>query len=573
MYSKSIVASALLAGAAYAAPAATVTQISDGQVQAPGTAAASMASSMASKATGSLAAGASMATSAAGSMASGASSMASQGIYASEALSEYGSQVPGYTGANAPYKTNDASVDLANVPTSFGTNSAVNAIHTSAATGTESGAAYPLRSSLVTGSTTHGPYSGVPTTVGAVTTATLGLTVSTLPLNPTATYYNTNGKLQNPEPAPYTPAGGLGTNGSLPRYMVESDFDYESITLGLYQEWIELDCFNNGLATFSEEDFIAAGLTAEDRELIRYMAQQEEGHATLLTNMLGETAPPQCTYNYPYTTVREFVDFNQKLTRFGESGVWGFINHLDSREVGQLLAQSIATEARQQMIFRQMSGLFPMDVWFETGIPQSWSWSLLAPYISSCPENTTRLAWQNFPALHIVNQPNINRWSANDTAAYEVTGNRTSDPSISTIPEEESCQHVNVTGYGCGPAISRNRSEPLSFPGKQVNFTWDAPGLAIGPNNSYITAVNPVAGEPQYVAWAAQLNLTYTPLIKTSNNSGYTYQPAAMNYGGGEGIVNGTMFVALTDTDMFLTPFNLSMINPHVIALGLYQAG
>ncbi|KAG9639736.1 hypothetical protein KCU64_g13263, partial [Aureobasidium melanogenum] len=58
-----------------------------------------------------------------------------------------------------------------------------------------------------------------------------------------------------------------------------------------------------------------------------------------------------------------------------------------------------------------------------------------------------------------------------------------------------------------------------------------------------------------------------------SNNSGYTYQPAAMNYGGGEGIVNGTMFVALTDTDMFLTPFNLSMINPHVIALGLYQSG
>jgi hypothetical protein len=37
-------------------------------------------------------------------------------------------------------------------------------------------------------------------------------------------------------PAPFTPAGGLGTNGSLPRYMVESDFDFESIALGLYQE-------------------------------------------------------------------------------------------------------------------------------------------------------------------------------------------------------------------------------------------------------------------------------------------------------------------------------------------------
>jgi hypothetical protein len=30
---------------------------------------------------------------------------------------------------------------------------------------------------------------------------------------------------------------------------------------------------------------------------------------------------------------------------------------------------------------------------------------MLAPYISYCPENTTRLAWQNFPTLHILNNP------------------------------------------------------------------------------------------------------------------------------------------------------------------------
>ena len=45
----------------------------------------------------------------------------------------------------------------------------------------------------------------------------------------------------------------------------------------------------------------------------------------------------------------------------------GFINHLDSREVALLLSQSIAIEARQEQIFRQMSGLHPMPVWFEAG--------------------------------------------------------------------------------------------------------------------------------------------------------------------------------------------------------------
>jgi len=473
--------------------------------------------------------------------------------------------VPGYTGAS--HITASTAASGQTMATSFGPDSQVSAVVPS------TGSKPPRVSSVLTGTTSHGPYSGTPTTTGAAKApATLAASIGTLPPNPTATYYNAGGKPLNPMPAPYTPAGGLGTNGSLPRYIVESDFDFESIALGLYQEWIELDLFNNGLATFTEEDFLAAGLTAEDRSLIQFMAQQESGHATLLTNMLGQAAPVQCTYDYPFTTVREFVDFNQRLTRWGESGVWGFINHLDSREVGQLLAQSIATEARQQMIFRQMTGLHPMPVWFETGIPQSWQWTFLAPYISSCPENITRLAWQNFPSLHILNNANVNRFSPNDTKLNETTGYRTSDPSISTptLPEDQSCEHLNVTGVGCGPAIGRNRSEPLSFPGKKVLFEWDNPGSTIGPNNSYITAT--AAGTPAYVAWVSQLNLTYTDLTVTGSNTGFTYQPDTFVYEG-DPAGNGTMFVALTDSDLFLTPFNLSMINPHVRALGLYQAG
>jgi len=581
MAGRSFLSAALLCGFAAAAPAPqAVTQISDGQVQAPtGYPVTQISDGQVQAPTGhpvtQISDGQVQAPGPTGTPVTQISDGQVQAPAYSKSSSHAGTvytngdNLPGYTNADAPFGSYTPS-KITVVPSSFGTDSAVPAILTTAPTGTQSGVAATQRSSIPTGATSHGPYSGVPTVTGAVSTIATAMTVATLPLNPTATYYNTNGKLQHVQPAPYTPAGGLGTNGSLPRYMVESDFDYESITLGLYQEWIELDLFNNGLAIFSDEDFIAAGLTAEDRSLIQFMAQQEQGHATLLTNMLGETAPAQCTYDYPFTNVREFVDFNQILTRWGESGVWGFINHLDSREVGQLLAQSIATEARQEMIFRQMSGLHPMPVWFETGIPQSWAWTFLAPYISSCPENNTRLAWQNFPALHVVNQANINRVSPNDTADWERTGNRTSDPA--TIPpQKESCINLNVTGYGCGPAIAHNRSEPLSFPGKQVRFLWDTPGQAVGPNNSYVTSSQ--AGAPKYVAWAAQLNLTYTPLTVTGPNEGYTYQPAGQVYENGAGIVNGSMFVALTDTDMFLTPFNLTMINPHIVALGFYQAG
>lgn len=147
--------------------------------------------------------------------------------------------------------------------------------------------------------TYHGSYSGTPTTTGAANgPTTLAASIPALPLNPTATYYNAKGVPLNPMPAPYTPAGGLGTNGSLPRYMVNSDFDFESIALGLYQEWIELDLFHDGLARFTDEEFIAAGLGPEARSLIEFMADQESGHATLLTNMLGSAAPKECKYNF-----------------------------------------------------------------------------------------------------------------------------------------------------------------------------------------------------------------------------------------------------------------------------------
>ena len=113
-------------------------------------------------------------------------------------------------------------------------------------------------------------------------------------------------------------------------------------------------------------------------------------------------------------------------------------------------------------------------------------------------------------------------------------------------------------------------------------------GVPVGPNNSYITATT--AGAPKWVGWSQQLNLTYSPLTVTGANTGFTYQPEGFVYGD-DGIINGTMAVMLTDLDLYVTPFNTSMVglslvlgvfdvtddslqlNPHIVALGLYMAG
>lgn len=122
----------------------------------------------------------------------------------------------------------------------------------------------------------------------------------------------------------------------------------------------------------------------------------------LLLTRRSASLPKQCTYTYPFTTVREFIDFSRRLTRWGEAGTIGFLGHLDAQDAAALINDAIQTEGRQQMIFRQWEGLFPMPFQFTTSITQSMQWTLLAPYIATCPEGTPAVVWTAFPALNTV---------------------------------------------------------------------------------------------------------------------------------------------------------------------------
>jgi hypothetical protein len=181
---------------------------------------------------------------------------------------------------------------------------------------------------------------------------------------------------------PPTPAGGLGTAPTdIPVYNPLSDFDFQSMAshliyynllyspliiiqnLALQQEFLELDLFHRGLAQFSPEEFEASGITPDQQFLLEYMGDQEVGHAQMFIDMLspGNASKP-CTYAYPFQTVPEFLEFSDRITRVGESGVLGFLAHLDSRASANLISESITVESRQELVLRQMLGLFPMPV-------------------------------------------------------------------------------------------------------------------------------------------------------------------------------------------------------------------
>lgn len=74
-----------------------------------------------------------------------------------------------------------------------------------------------------------GPFTGMATATGAVTGSIRGTAISAIPPPPEATRYPSDGMLHDTQPAPYLPGGGLGTNGTIPVYNVQSDYDYQSI--------------------------------------------------------------------------------------------------------------------------------------------------------------------------------------------------------------------------------------------------------------------------------------------------------------------------------------------------------
>lgn len=127
-----------------------------------------------------------------------------------------------------------------------------------------------------------------------------------------------------------------------------------------------------------------------------------------------------------------------------------------------------------------------------------------------------------------------------------------------------------MLGRNLTPGLWNNVT--LTAPGREILFRYDQPGQKTGYNNSYVTSTS--AGEPKYMAFVSQLNVTYVPLNEINTTSGYgsVYQPDG-NVFVGDPQINGTMFVALVDDNPYITPYNFSLINNHTISVGLYQSG
>lgn len=157
---------------------------------------------------------------------------------------------------------------------------------------------------------------------------------------------------------------------------------------------------------------------------------------------------------------------------------------------------------------------------FETGIPQAYQWTLLSQYIKSCPTNNPRIEFTRFPLLDVTNQP------------YALDGT---------------------------PGLNSNYTLTEGA-GRRVDLYWEPLNKTVGPDGLYVT--ESVAGEPKFLAFIDQLNVTYAPLegVNLTSRVAHAIVPNGTVFPP-EPVVVNTAFVAVVDEDVFLTPYNISLIN------------
>ncbi|KAG8904793.1 hypothetical protein FRB99_001183 [Tulasnella sp. 403] len=194
--------------------------------------------------------------------------------------------------------------------------------------------------------------------------------------------------------------------------------------LQLYQFFLNLEylqdaLLSSGLNTFSDTAFTNASFPAWTRRRFQQIAQHGTSHIQLLKSALGKSAPAPCNYTFPYNDVNSFVTLTSTLKSITVSSYIGGIQYVDSRKTLPALtaaASILSNQARHSAwIFSavQKGGAWSSAFDSPLGLPQTYS--LITPYIASCPSTNPKLPVAAFPRLSLL--------QSNYTAGAAVTFN------------------------------------------------------------------------------------------------------------------------------------------------------
>lgn len=171
------------------------------------------------------------------------------------------------------------------------------------------------------------------------------------------------------------------------------------LNYALTLEHLEDKFYREGLANYTQADFVAAGFADPFYANLMEVSSDETTHVSFLTTALGSAAVAECTYAFPSTDPHSFVALATVLEGVGVSAYLGAAASIADPAYLTAAGSILTIEARHTAYLRSSIQESPFAQPFDVPLDFDEVYTLAAQFIVSCPMTNAALPVKAFPTL------------------------------------------------------------------------------------------------------------------------------------------------------------------------------
>ncbi|KUJ23574.1 uncharacterized protein LY89DRAFT_606444 [Mollisia scopiformis] len=177
--------------------------------------------------------------------------------------------------------------------------------------------------------------------------------------------------------------------------------DVTILNYALTLEYLERKFYMEGLANYTQADFIAAGFPDPFYDNLKEIYFDEETHVSFLAGALGAAAVHEATYSFPSTDAASFVALSSVLEGVGVSAYLGAAAEIVDKSYLTVAGSILTVESRHSSYIRAALKESPFPKPFDTPLDFNQVFSLAAEFITGFAPGDPALPFMAFPPLTI----------------------------------------------------------------------------------------------------------------------------------------------------------------------------
>ncbi|KAH6677553.1 ferritin-like domain-containing protein [Halenospora varia] len=201
-------------------------------------------------------------------------------------------------------------------------------------------------------------------------------------------------------------AGFFSASPSSQRSLIieQTPTDVQILNHALTLKHLEAKLYHDALENYTQAQFIAAGFPDPFYDYLREVTFDEITHVDYLNGLIGSSAVAECTYNFPATDVKSFVEFASVFEGIGASALLGQVASISNQYVLGYTS-ILAVETRHNALLRQTLNQSPTPKIFDTPLTGNEVYTLIHPYFVSCPSTNPPSPFKAYPTLKFKTPP------------------------------------------------------------------------------------------------------------------------------------------------------------------------